>query len=57
MNIYLSHEKHGTKVAISEMEALQDEKNGWVRYNPDTPSNPDAAQVNQLTRRGRKPKE
>lgn len=32
MVIYLKHEKHGTKVAISEAEALADEKNGWKRY-------------------------
>lgn len=32
MNIHLMHEIHGTKVAISEMEAEADEKNGWKRY-------------------------
>ena len=35
--IYMSHEKHGHKVAISETEAAADEKNGWVRYNPNQP--------------------
>jgi hypothetical protein len=32
-----------------ELEAEADEKNGWVRYNPDTPSEyEDAAPVNTL---------
>ena len=35
MNIYLKHTIHGTKVATMEQEAVYDEKNGWVRYNPD----------------------
>lgn len=30
--IYLKHPKHGKKVAISEMEAVADEENGWERY-------------------------
>jgi hypothetical protein len=56
MVIYLSHPVHGTKVAISEVEATADEKNGWSRYNPDTPA--EAAPVNELAarRRGRPPK-
>ena len=33
MVIYLRHPKHGTKVAICEAEAVQDEKNGWERYS------------------------
>jgi uncharacterized protein YdhG (YjbR/CyaY superfamily) len=36
--IYMKHPVHGAKVATLEMEAVYDEKNGWVRYNPDTPS-------------------
>ena len=43
MNIYLSHHVHGAKVATLELEAVADEKNGWVRYNPDTPSAPEEA--------------
>jgi hypothetical protein len=35
--IYMSHEVHGAKVATMELEALADEKNGWVRYTLDTP--------------------
>jgi hypothetical protein len=56
MVIYLSHPVHGTKVAISEGETVADEKNGWSRYNPDTPT--EAAPVNELAapRRGRPPK-
>jgi len=37
MVIYMKHPKHGTKVAISDLEADADEKNGWVRYTLDTP--------------------
>ena len=35
--IYMSHSVHGAKVATMELEALEDEKNGWVRYTLDTP--------------------
>jgi hypothetical protein len=50
MHIYLQHPLHGQKVATSDMEAEYDETNGWVRYNPDTPSaEPEA--VNTLKRR------
>jgi hypothetical protein len=52
MIIYLQHPQHGQKVATSDMEAEYDETNGWVRYNPDTPSEavePEA--VNTLKRR------
>ena len=35
--IYLVHEVHGAKVAISEEEAICDEDFGWERYNPDAP--------------------
>ncbi len=49
MVIYLTHFLHGAKVAISDIEADTDEKNGWVRYNPGTPSAvEDAAPVNAL---------
>jgi hypothetical protein len=36
--IYLSHPVHGRKVATMDLEAEADEKNGWMRYNPDAPS-------------------
>jgi len=51
MYIYMSHPMHGDKVAIAEAEAIADEKNGWIRYNPDTPETnvEDAALIeNQL---------
>jgi len=62
MHIYLKHPVHGTKVAVSTVEAEADEQNGWVRYDIDTPSAPeeseDAAPANELEvkrRRGRPP--
>ena len=46
MVIYLKHPVHGTKVAMAELEAEQDEKNGWMRYTPG-----EQAPVNELRRR------
>lgn len=43
MQIYLQHPVHGRKIASMEAEAEFDEQNGWVRYNPDTPSEPEEA--------------
>lgn len=40
MVIYLRHAQHGTKVAVSEMEADQDREAGWERYDPTVPSAP-----------------
>lgn len=49
MHIYLKHPIHGTKVAISDVEADYDEQNGWKRYNLATPSDSEeAAPVNTL---------
>jgi hypothetical protein len=49
MIIYLEHPEHGAKVATMDLEAEMDEKNGWTRYNPDTPSEAEeAAPVNVL---------
>lgn len=49
MHIYLQHQTHGRKIAYLEEEAKHDELNGWVRYNPNTPSHPEeAASVNAL---------
>ena len=56
MVIYLKHPKHGTKVAICDMEAVADEKNGWTRYTLATLSEKAAPVVNELEvkrRRGR----
>lgn len=33
--IYLSHPKHGVKIATMEMEAQYDETHGWTRFDPD----------------------
>jgi hypothetical protein len=51
--IYMQHPNHGSKVATLEEEAVYDEQNGWVRYNPETPSSGSddlvsAAPVNDL---------
>jgi hypothetical protein len=48
MVIYLTHPIHGAKVATMDIEAEMDEKNGWTRYNPDTPLESEAAPVNVL---------
>ena len=59
--IYLQHPVHGAKIATMELEAEYDESNGWIRYNPDTPSVSQAAPVEQEVtnhlprRRGRTP--
>ena len=55
--IYLNHPTHGNKVATMEMEAEFDEKNGWIRYTDDTPSEEVIADpVNTLdVKRRRKP--
>ena len=55
--IYMSHPIHGAKVANMELEAEEDEKNGWVRYTLDTPVEA-APVVNELEvkrRRSRSP--
>jgi hypothetical protein len=53
--IYMSHEVHGAKVATMELEAVEDEKNGWVRYTLDTPEEaaPVANELEVKRRRGR----
>lgn len=33
MIIYMRHERHGNKIAMCELEAQQDEENGWTRYD------------------------
>ena len=48
MVIYLKHPIHGRKVAIMDLEAEADERNGWVRYTEDTPDFELAAPVNVL---------
>ena len=58
--IYLRHPAHGAKVATLEAEAIYDESNGWMRYDPTTPVAADDdegdAPVNEMAvpkRRGR----
>jgi hypothetical protein len=57
--IYLKHEVHGAKVAISREEADADEANGWEEFDPSAPKvasqdTTDAPILNALpTRRGR----
>jgi hypothetical protein len=46
--IYLVHDVHGAKVAISEAEAVCDEEIGWERYNP---SDNAASAVNEMQAR------
>jgi len=49
MIIYLMHPVHGRKVATMELEAEYDEKNGWSRYNPDTPALVSEPETNALS--------
>lgn len=62
--IYLSHPIHGAKVAISDMEADNDEANGWERFDPTAPvvkavaevqEKAPAPVVNELPRRRGRP--
>jgi hypothetical protein len=57
MVIYLRHQIHGTKVAISEVEAMHDAQHGWERFDPSEPAETTPV-VNELApkRRGRPPK-
>jgi hypothetical protein len=57
--IFLRHPDHGCKIASFELEAERDEQNGWVRYNPDTPSMSEIAASDdevEVKRRGRPPR-
>jgi hypothetical protein len=36
--IYLRHPQHGEKIASMELEAENDEQNGWTRYTINTPT-------------------
>jgi len=51
--IYLSHPRHGNKVAFQEAEAKYDEENGWTRYDPNAPGE---APVNGLAATRRRPR-
>jgi hypothetical protein len=41
--IYLKHPRHGTKVAISDLEADNDLQNGWEEFDPTEPADIDDA--------------
>lgn len=45
MVIYLRHPKHGTKVAVSEVEATDDKRNGWEEYKPTAKIEPEKKPV------------
>lgn len=53
--IYMSHEVHGAKVATMELEAVEDEKNGWTRYTLDTPIVVEEAAPQEVKRRRGRP--
>ena len=55
MNITLTHPVHGAKVATMELEAVDDEKNGWTRYTLDTPIAVEEAAPQEVKRRRGRP--
>ena len=57
MNITMTHPVHGAKVATMDLEAEEDEKNGWIRYNPDTPVQVAPVNTLEIKRRRSKPVE
>ena len=61
--IYLRHPIHGTKVAISDLEAENDIHNGWAYFDPMARPSAEVQEAELETtnnlprRRGRRPKE
>ena len=53
--IYMSHPVHGAKIASMELEAENDEKNGWTRYTLDTPIVVEEAAPQEVKRRRGRP--
>lgn len=53
MHIYLKHPIHGHKVAIAEEEAVNDEENGWERFDPEEVTDASVSD-NVLSRRRRR---
>jgi hypothetical protein len=53
--IYMSHPLHGAKVATMELEAENDEKDGWTRYTLDTPNVVEEAAPQEVKRRRGRP--
>ena len=53
--IYMSHPLLGAKVATMELEAENDEKDGWTRYTLDTPNVVEEAAPQEVKRRRGRP--
>jgi hypothetical protein len=53
--IYMSHPVHGAKIASMELEAENDERNGWTRYTLDTPDAVAEAAPQEVKRRRGRP--
>jgi hypothetical protein len=53
--IYMSHPVHGAKIASMELEAENDERNGWTRYTLDTPIAVEEAAPQEVKRRRGRP--
>ena len=53
--IYMSHPVHGAKIASMELEAENDERNGWTRYTLDTPIDVEEAAPQEVKRRRGRP--
>ena len=53
--IYMSHPVHGAKIASMEIEAENDERNGWTRYTLDTPIVVEEAAPQEVKRRRGRP--
>jgi hypothetical protein len=53
--IYMSHPVHGAKIASMELEAENDERNGWTRYTLDTPDVVKEAAPQEVKRRRGRP--
>jgi hypothetical protein len=52
--IYMRHPIHGTKVATMDLEAEEDERNGWERYTPGEPEDEPVVAVNHMLGRRRR---
>lgn len=50
--IYMQHKDHGNHIAYSELDAVENEKNGWVRV-PFPTVNKEESIEDEAPRRGR----
>lgn len=48
--IYLKHDIHGTKVAVSDLEAFEDKKKGWKEFDPNKKED-DKSETNALKKK------